>query len=154
MKPKGSSSTLKLDSFYTLIGKFNLKDSDEPGVVESYFVSIKIHPDWKPLAETYDGDVALLKLKSDITFTNFIQPACLPTITTQVFEVDGFVAGYGFTEDTVEEVAESLPKFVNIESVTQETCLFSHEVISRISSPRMFCAGKRGKNPCKGDENE
>ncbi|KAL7015776.1 hypothetical protein ACKWTF_016670 [Chironomus riparius] len=67
-----------------------------------------------------------------------------------VFEVDGTVVGYGLSDDTA-EAHEMKPKFVRISSITQEDCLIGRDVIARISSKRMFCAGSIGKNPCRGD---
>lgn len=149
-KGKGSSSTLESTEAYAILGKFNLEDPDEPGAIRSEFSIIKLHDGWDTNANTYDGDVAIVVLKNQIIFTNFIQPACLPEPNTSAFEIEGTVVGYGISDKTVGHY-EMRPKHVEIESVTQEVCLFSHEVISRISSMRMFCAGKVGKNPCKGD---
>merc|ERR1719219_2067393 len=44
------------------------------------------------------NDIAILKLKSDIKFTNNVKPACLPTDTSKTYVGEwGIVSGYGGT---------------------------------------------------------
>lgn len=142
---------LSPQTIHTLAGRFDFSDSDEPGAERIDIESISIHPDWSTVTEKYDADVAVLILKRDINFNSFVQPACLPEPGSIVFEVEGTVAGYGLSENTLGN-HETKPKFAKISSVSQETCLFSDENIFKISSPRMFCAGEYGKNPCKGNK--
>lgn len=110
---------------------------------------IFIHPDWDSHSIRFDGDAALLKTVEKIIFTREIKPVCLPSQNAQTFNINGYVAGYGISEEASRH--ETRPKHVRIRSVTQETCLFSDPIFSRISSSRMFCAGEKGKNPCRGD---
>ena len=126
-----------------------MNKSDELGVIRVQISSIKLHNDWNSQKETYDADIAILRLTNTISFTNYIQPACLPSSNFNPFEIDGTVVGYGFSDDTKGD-HEMRPKFVEISSITQEDCLIGRDVIARISSKRMFCAGSVGKNPCKG----
>ena len=151
-KNKGDTSVFRADKVYSLLGIYDLSRSDETGVVRAEISSIKIHSDWNSQKETYDADIAILRLVNDITFTNYIQPACLPPSNLNAFEIDGTVVGYGLSDDTQED-HEKRPKFVKISSITQEDCLIGRDVVARISSKRMFCAGSRGKNPCRGKLN-
>ncbi|CAH1735925.1 unnamed protein product [Chironomus riparius] len=149
-KNKGDRVAMKPDNVYSLLGIYDLSRIDESGVIRAQVSSIKIHSDWNTQIETYDADIAILRLTNEITFTNYIQPACLPPSNMNAFEIDGTVVGYGLSDETFGD-HEMRPKFVEISSITQEDCLIGRDVIARISSKRMFCAGTVGKNPCKGD---
>jgi secreted trypsin-like serine protease len=91
----------------------------------------------------------VLVLKDKITFGTYIQPACLPTSTTNVFNIRGTIVGYGLTENTTTNVDR--PKFVEIPSILNEDCLWESEIFQVFGSKRAFCAGERGKRACKGD---
>ena len=123
---------------YALLGVYDLNRKNESGVIRSHVSSIKVHSDWSTQVETYDADIAILRLTSKITFTNYIQPACLPPSDMNPFEIDGTVVGYGLSDETLGD-HEMRPKFVKISSITQEDCLIGRDVIARISSKRMFC---------------
>jgi secreted trypsin-like serine protease len=91
----------------------------------------------------------VLVLKDKITFVTFVQPACLPAPTTNVFNIRGTVVGYGLTENSDSNV--NRPKFVEIPSIDQIKCLFNSSLYHFTGSERSFCAGERGKRACRGD---
>lgn len=108
-----------------------------------------MNSNWKYDGQSYDGDIVLLKTVNTIVFNNHVKPVCLPSFDASVFEVNGFVAGYGKSEQN--SFHETRPKHIWIKSVTQEVCLFSDPQFATLSSPRNFCAGQKNKNPCKGE---
>lgn len=126
-----------------------MNNTSEPFARRADIETIHVHPKWNSTAISFDGDVALLRTVAKIAFTDYIQPVCLPSSDDSVFNVNGYVAGYGKSEENSRH--ETRPKHVKIRSVTQDVCLFSDPIIVRISSPRMFCAGELNKNPCQGD---
>jgi secreted trypsin-like serine protease len=142
MQPKA------LGSFYALIGKYDLK-ADESGSTRGTFSFIRMHPDWDHSSIRYDADIAVLVLKDKIRFGTFVQPACLPTPTTNVFNTRGTIVGYGLTETSTTNVDR--PKFVEIPSIENEDCLWESDVFKNFGSKRTFCAGERGKKACRGD---
>jgi secreted trypsin-like serine protease len=91
----------------------------------------------------------VLVLKDQIRFGTYIQPACLPEPTTNVFNINGTVVGYGLSENT--DTHENIPKFVEIPSLDHLGCLWNSQVFRDYGSNRSFCAGEEGKRPCKGD---
>jgi hypothetical protein len=91
----------------------------------------------------------VLVLKDKITFGLYIQPACLPTPTTNVYNTRGTIVGYGLTENTTTNVDR--PKFVEIPSISDEECLRKSQIFSDFGSEQSFCAGEEGKRACKGD---
>jgi hypothetical protein len=136
------------DSIYAFIGKYDLK-REEGGVTRGFFSSIRIHPDWDYSSVKYDADIAVLVLKNKITYGPYIQPACLPAPTTNVFNTRGTVVGYGLTENTTTH--ENRPKFVEIASIENEDCLWKNQIYHHIGSKRSFCAGDWNKKACRGD---
>jgi secreted trypsin-like serine protease len=113
------------------------------------FSSIQIHPDWNYNSPMYDADISVLVLKYKITFGTFVQPACLPSPTTNVFNVRGTVVGYGLTETSDTNV--NRPKFVEIPSLTHIDCFWKSSTFKAAGSKRSFCAGEEGKRACRGD---
>ncbi|XP_036747755.1 prothrombin isoform X1 [Manis pentadactyla] len=126
----------------------------------SMLEKIYIHPryNWR---ENLDRDIALLKLKKPITFSNYIHPVCLPDKET-VYRLlrDGYkgrVTGWGNLKEmwttSVGEVQPSVLQVVNLPIVEQQVCKASTRI--RITD-NMFCAGykpnegKRG-DACEGD---
>jgi secreted trypsin-like serine protease len=136
------------DSFYAFIGKYDLK-ADESGSIRGSFSSIRMHPDWNYESVRFDADIAVLVLKNTITYGTFVQPACLPAPSTNVFNIRGTIVGYGLTETT--NGHENRPKFVEIASVDHTTCLWKSHTFQVVGSERSFCAGEWGKKPCRGD---
>ncbi|KXJ23482.1 Transmembrane protease serine 9 [Exaiptasia diaphana] len=99
----------------------------------------------------FDYDLALLKLKNNITFNGKVRPICLPTKRFP----DGkncYATGWGYLEHKKEnETAKRTPilQQVKLPLVSDGTC---RNHFSRLTS-RMICAGdgKGGKGICPGD---
>jgi hypothetical protein len=133
-----------------MIGTSEFTDRVEPFTNKAEIKRIIIHDDWSPSAGTpFDADIALIELKEEIIFTNLIIPICLPNADTNVYEVKGTVVGHGITNTTVSEPSRKL-RHVEIKSVKDSRCLYMIPSFANIGSERMFCAGQKGKNPCKG----
>ncbi|XP_007998145.1 zinc finger protein 408 isoform X3 [Chlorocebus sabaeus] len=126
----------------------------------SMLEKIYIHPryNWR---ENLDRDIALMKLKKPITFSDYIYPVCLPDRETaaSLFQAGykGRVAGWGNLKETwtanVGKVQPSVLQVVNLPIVERSVCKDSTRI--RITD-NMFCAGykpgegKRG-DACEGD---
>ncbi|XP_060725393.1 complement C1r-A subcomponent-like [Tachysurus vachellii] len=108
----------------------------------------------------FDNDIALIKLKSPITFSENIRPVCLPPKPAEWKKYTGLVSGYGLIDDETGgfQVADEL-MYVDVPSVDQHTCRASFEKERRINNQiphvtdNMFCAGLSGggKDSCFGD---
>jgi hypothetical protein len=133
-----------------MLGEYDLDNDNEINSINADISEIFLHPDWNPSNLNYDADLALLSMKSQIIFNEYVQPICLPASDLKIFDTRGVVSGYGLSESSNGR-HENRPRHVEIPSVSQETCLFSDHRLVRISSQRMFCAGEYGKNPCKGE---
>ncbi|KAM8819448.1 prothrombin [Rhynchonycteris naso] len=126
----------------------------------SMLEKIYIHPryNWR---DTLDRDIALLKLKKPVAFSDYIHPVCLPDKQTAVRLLQagykGRVTGWGNLKETwtskATEVQPSVLQVVNVPIVERPVCKASTRI--RITD-NMFCAGykpnegKRG-DACEGD---
>nr|ABV53442.1 prothrombin [Sus scrofa] len=126
----------------------------------SMLEKIYIHPryNWR---ENLDRDIALLKLRKPITFSDFIHPVCLPDkeTATKLLRAGykGRVTGWGNLKETwttsASEVQPSVLQVANLPIVERLVCKASTRI--RITD-NMFCAGykpdegKRG-DACEGD---
>ncbi|NXD83711.1 FA10 factor, partial [Halcyon senegalensis] len=126
------------------------KEKEEPRRTTHRVEKIISHAEFD--AETFDSDIALLKLKEPITFSEGVVPACLPEedfandiLMNQTF---GIVSGFGNMFERAEPVKRM--KVLKIPYVDRDTCkLTLHNQVTE----NMFCAGydKDGKDVCQGD---
>jgi hypothetical protein len=149
IQPKGVSEPLHASKLRIYLGRTDFSDPNERNFVTRKGYDIKVHPDWEIYTKKYDADIAIIKWGEWVDYTEFIQPICLPSSAQSTINIRGTVVGYGFTENTQGKQIEKLSKFLEIPTVSQESCLFSHPTFHYIASPRTFCAGERGKIPCK-----
>ncbi|XP_014716795.1 prothrombin [Equus asinus] len=126
----------------------------------SMLEKIYIHPkyNWR---DNLDRDIALLKLRRPIAFSDHVHPVCLPDkeTTTRLFHAGykGRVTGWGNLKETwtghIGEVQPSVLQVVNLPIVEHSVCKASTRI--RITD-NMFCAGfkpdegRRG-DACEGD---
>lgn len=125
---------------------------NEEGYEKRGALKFKVHPDWKPQEQSYDGDLALIQMDKPVKYSKFIRPVCLwngmPDITKVVGQV-GIIAGWGKNDKG--QLNTDFPKKVNVPIVADGTCLRQHEAFVHITSDRTFCAGGRnGEGPCQG----
>ncbi|XP_020643151.3 coagulation factor X-like [Pogona vitticeps] len=108
------------------------------------------HPQY--VSNSYNNDIALLRLTSDVVFSHHVIPICLPNsnLATLLLEgnIQGMVSGWGFTH-TKGKLTRFLMR-VKLPVVSMETCRQSTE---KIITDNMFCAGyfEESQDACKGD---
>ncbi|XP_002930546.1 coagulation factor X isoform X1 [Ailuropoda melanoleuca] len=102
--------------------------------------------------ETYDFDIAVVKLKTPITFRMNVAPACLPqkdwAESTLMTQKTGIVSGFGKTHEKGRP-SRTL-KMMEVPYVDRNTCKLSS---SFSITQNMFCAGYDSKpeDACQGD---
>nr|KAF6402181.1 serine protease 48 [Rousettus aegyptiacus] len=124
--------------------------------VKHHVSKIIIHP----MFQDSTADIALLKLLSRVTFTPFILPICLPSITKQLTIPDScWVTGWGNKNGGDNNYHSTLQE-VEVPIINRQACERLYNPISSImpeSEPvigeDMICAGDtyKMKDSCKGD---
>ncbi|XP_004273717.1 coagulation factor X [Orcinus orca] len=102
--------------------------------------------------ETYDFDIAVLRLKTPIKFRRNVAPACLPekdwAEATLLTQKTGVVSGFGRTHERGR--LSSTLKMLEVPYVDRTTCKLSS---SFTITSNMFCAGydAQPEDACQGD---
>ncbi|XP_075238656.1 trypsin-1-like [Lycorma delicatula] len=97
---------------------------------------------------SYNHDIALLKLRKPVTFSKNIRPVCLPQTDLDPSGKIGTVVGWGRTSEggslspTVQEV--------QVPILTLQQCRATRYKPSRITN-NMICAGHGTQDSCQGD---
>ncbi|XP_055627320.1 brachyurin-like [Toxorhynchites rutilus septentrionalis] len=132
-----------------VMGAHNLTDSSEPSQVRIRFTreEICVHPDWN--MNLLRNDVAIIRLKNNIQFTDRIQKINLPPPTTESFAGQtGTVSGFGVFSDA-ERVASEVPRFVSNPVMANPACNIR---FFGVIQPEHICkSGAGGRGACSGD---
>ncbi|XP_040836277.1 prothrombin isoform X1 [Ochotona curzoniae] len=137
------------------IGKHNRNSYERSVEKISTLERIVIHPgyNWRV---NLDRDIALLKLKKPVAFSNYIHPVCLPDkrVVNRLFQAGykGRVTGWGNLKETwtvtMNEVQPNVLQMVNLPLVEVPVCKASTRI--RITD-NMFCAGYKPEEETRGD---
>jgi len=135
-----------------LLGVHDLSKRYEAGRNHYAVQNINIHPDWNPQTDTYDADIAVMILESEVTFSKYIQPICLMDSSSALAtNTEGTVIGYGKDADPNTNHL-NIPKSINMPIHKNEDCFLKNYILARFSSTRTFCGGSgNGTGVCKGD---
>uniref|UniRef100_H3DFT8 Suppressor of tumorigenicity 14 protein homolog n=1 Tax=Tetraodon nigroviridis TaxID=99883 RepID=H3DFT8_TETNG len=105
------------------------------------------HPNYNEY--TYDNDVALMELDSPVTYSDYIQPICLPA-PQHDFPVGEtvWITGWGATRE--EGPAATVLQKAQVRIINQDTC---NSLMGGQITSRMLCAGvlTGGVDACQGD---
>uniref|UniRef100_A0A7N6AI96 Peptidase S1 domain-containing protein n=1 Tax=Anabas testudineus TaxID=64144 RepID=A0A7N6AI96_ANATE len=107
------------------------------------------HPRY--ISITQVNDIALLKLSSPVTFTNFVLPVCLAASDSTFYSgTDSWVTGWGATASGANTISQDLRE-VKVPVVGNRQCNCDYGVGTITNN--MMCAGlsSGGKDFCQGD---
>jgi Trypsin len=131
-------------------GIYDLKQRDSPGwELEAIF----LHEDWRSADESFDADVALLKMSKLIAFTDAIKPICLWPMVD--WPVNGTVISWtepepddpGFWNHDRDPL-HNFPQQYVMPIRSDAECFSSQPRFKMIASERSFCAGGLNSGPC------
>jgi secreted trypsin-like serine protease len=135
--------------FKLKMGVYDYHSDNEPGEQIRTVSQIIMHPQYNQ-PKQMAHDMSLLRLSSPITYTDHIQPVCLPSNIDDVLvgNVNLIVTGWGATSEGG-PVSSQLRQVV-VPSLTQAMCIQEYGT-RNVDTVTMFCAGREGKDSCQGD---
>lgn len=86
---KGPNPVTPTDEVKVHLGKWNLTDESETGVIVAHSEDFFIHPDWNVTETRFDADIALIRLASVVSFSENIFPICMWQESFKPPKVDG-----------------------------------------------------------------
>uniref|UniRef100_A0A670K5T7 Peptidase S1 domain-containing protein n=1 Tax=Podarcis muralis TaxID=64176 RepID=A0A670K5T7_PODMU len=140
-----------------VLGAYQLLNTSS-NTVTSDIQQIILHPTYD--SDSSRGDIALVELKSPVSFTKYILPICLPETSAKFsMEESCYVTGWGDIKPGVELPPPLTLQEVKVPLIDREKCnsLFNatqHEPqLHNPVGPGMICAGYQegGKDSCQGD---
>lgn len=147
-----SDTEYKSNEILIYLGRHDMNNWMEKGSVIRTASSIHFPVAYKAggISE-YDGDISVVVLQSEVTFSEYIQPICLwEGSTDDMIGMSGIVVGWGSDRNGM--AITQTPKSISIPIVESSVCKASNELFKTIQSNSTFCAGFRdGKGPCHGD---
>nr|XP_049699005.1 uncharacterized protein LOC110380739 [Helicoverpa armigera] len=148
---KGSARVVNRNTLTVYLGKHNLRTSVE-GVQVKFVNRVLVPPEYDPV--NFHTDIAILELRDLVTYSDWVQPACLwPENEMDLKNIvgqKGSVVGWGYDHAGVARQELSL---LEMPVVDQQTCLNSYrEFFGRFTSDKTYCAGYRSSgSACNGD---
>uniref|UniRef100_A0A670JF83 Acrosin n=1 Tax=Podarcis muralis TaxID=64176 RepID=A0A670JF83_PODMU len=114
---------------------------------------VLLHQDYNPRTEA--NDIALIKLEKPVTFSDYVQPACLPPVTmgSDTSFSDCHISGWGTTSQNSERLGTSdILQEAKINILDTKKCN-SSQWYNGAMSPHTICAGyeEGGIDSCQGD---
>ncbi|XP_022211190.2 transmembrane protease serine 9 [Drosophila obscura] len=111
------------------------------------------HPSYIPSSKNQVNDIALLRLGSQVEYTDFVRPICLPLdVNLRSATFDGItmdVAGWGKTEELS---SSNLKLKAAVEGTRMDDCqaVYNRQDIM-LEDTQMCAGGKEGIDSCRGD---
>ncbi|XP_072024525.1 ovochymase-like [Amphiura filiformis] len=135
------------ESFIIVLGEHS-RTEDDGTEVKVGVETVVINPNFD--VNTYDSDIALIKFRQPITYTDYISPLCLPNeIQEQALVIpgkEGVITGWGREGDFAPSSRDL--KRVRLSIVDQQECLDAHNYLV---TSNMFCAAATNRDACSGD---
>ncbi|XP_070708147.1 chymotrypsin-like protease CTRL-1 [Pempheris klunzingeri] len=101
----------------------------------------------------FNNDIALMRLSSPVSFTNYIRPVCLASNSSQVHNsTPCWATGWGrLGKDEPLQAFDSLQE-VQVPVIGRNQCSCSYLPVQDTNiTNRMICAGQENKGTCQGD---
>lgn len=135
-----------------LVGRFNRENKDEFGWKEHSVWNIFLHPEWNINVENFDADIAVVVLRQEVEYSKYIKPVCLPAAADDVTTKDGYMVGWGRSENYLNSYPPT-PSKLKFSAVNMKKCLKKTEGLADFYSNRTFCGGfdNEAKSACDGD---
>jgi len=149
----GHCATSSATSYKALLSVFNKHKNDEPGELLLDISEVHQHPKYD--SRKLVNDIAVMKLKNPVNFTDHISPICLPAVQGEDLPAAGtniFITGWGNTKAPSSNDSPTLKQeFVPLMST--EKCKAVNPSNPKFDETSHFCVGYEngGKGACHGD---
>jgi len=138
---------------YTVVGEHDLDgdDASNPDRVVHRISNLIMHEEYGPV--TLVNDACLLQTVNNISFSQFVQPACAPDQTSDYVGVGTSISGWGNTDGRPTSVLQT----TNVETITNQVCYqdyYQNIDPTWLITQDMICAGLAPYNErdtCQGD---
>merc|ERR1719170_78048 len=148
--------TLRCRDLRVIVGEHNLRDGVNEGGKVVKVKKITLHPDYN--SRTVDNDIAVLELAEDLTFTDKIKPACLPSSETKDYSGSastisgwGGTIGYGRNEQQPQQPKQCTLKETIVKLIASSDPMCSKLPGLATSSKIKLCAFAKDTDTCQGD---
>merc|ERR1711970_1076594 len=138
-----------------IVGEHNLCDGVNEGGKVVKVKKITLHPDYN--SKKVDNDIAVLELAEDLTFTDKIKPACLPSSETKDYSGSastisgwGGTIGYGPNDQQPQQPKQCGLKETMVKVLTGSDSKCSR-ALGTSSSTIKLCAWSKNTDGCQGD---
>ncbi|XP_017081642.1 melanization protease 1 [Drosophila eugracilis] len=133
-------------------GKNGQRDCNEPYVDLPVLDRIP-HPQYPGNSRDQLNDIALLRLRDEVQYSDFISPVCLPTLPSQQNNMflgrKVVVAGWGRTENNF---TSNIKLKAELDPVLSDDCKQRYATQRRTLTSKQLCAGgMEGVDSCRGD---
>lgn len=128
------------------VGTFDYRDTNETGEIVYKVKEIHMNPKYGT-PHQYAHDMSLLKIDGEITFTDHIQPVCIPKSVNNIVHTgkSAYVTGWGATSEggpVSNKLRQVLVPFLDMSECKKE---YKGEI-----DDTMECAGRQGVDSCQG----
>uniref|UniRef100_A0A1Q3EVR5 Putative trypsin n=1 Tax=Culex tarsalis TaxID=7177 RepID=A0A1Q3EVR5_CULTA len=142
-------SFMRPERILAVPGMYNVDNFFDEGAQFADVDAVIPHEDYDHEDDLNDADVAVLRLKAPLDFTDNVVPICLwygENDVTKIIGQEGFVAGWGWTD----RGPSTVPTYIKSTVVNKRQCGAN---LARIfpKNARIFCGDGRGSTPCNGD---
>ncbi|XP_047504461.1 trypsin-1-like isoform X2 [Pieris napi] len=137
---------LKRSKIRIILGDHDQTLTTESAAIMRAVTSIIRHRSFD--ADSYNNDIALLKLRKPVTFSKIIKPVCLPPASVDPAGKEGIVVGWGRTSEGGQLPA--IVQEVRVPILSLQQCRGLKYRASRITN-NMLCAGRSSTDSCQGD---
>lgn len=137
---------LKRSKIRVILGDHDQTITTESAAIMRAVTAIVRHRNFD--ADSYNNDIALLKLRKPVNFSRIIKPVCLPPPSIDPSGKEGVVVGWGRTSEGGQLPAIVQEVRVPILSLSQ--CRNMKYRATRITT-NMLCAGRASTDSCQGD---
>ncbi|XP_070504605.1 serine protease gd-like [Chironomus tepperi] len=149
IRPKTSFGQLLPKNITVILGHYDLTKLNGSGITTVPVKTIRLHPHWNPMTQSFDADIAILELDQEVQFTNSIQPICLIEPRSDVASLtEGIVVGYETYDNG--KIA-NIPRVLDTPITSYHDCKKDENYLSLLSR-RTICGGRAdGTGVCFGD---